>query len=142
MAQPGSAEVLGTSGRRFESCCPDQSISNPVHGIFGREREAIMTARIYRPARSATQSGAAKSRRWVLEFEPEQPREIEPLMGWTSSSDMKQQIQLWFDTKEEAIDYARREGIEASVFEPQPVTRKTISYSDNFRPGRLDQWTH
>jgi hypothetical protein len=101
-----------------------------------------MTARIYRPAKSATQSGAAKSRRWVLEYEPEQPREIEPLMGWTSSGDMKSQIHLWFDSKEEALAYAAREGIAARVAEPAVIGRKTLSYSDNFKSGRLDQWTH
>lgn len=101
-----------------------------------------MSARIYRPAKSATQSGAAKSLRWVLEYEPEQAREIEPLMGWTSSGDMKAQIRLLFDTKEEAQAYAARNGIAATVREPTLAGRKTISYSDNFKSGRLDQWTH
>jgi hypothetical protein len=101
-----------------------------------------MSARIYRPAKTATQSGAAKSSRWLLEFEPELAREVEPLMGWTSSSDMKSQIKLWFATKEEAIDYAARQGIEARVEEPGVVTRKILSYSDNFKSGRLGQWTH
>ncbi len=101
-----------------------------------------MSARIYRPAKTATQSGAAKSRRWLLEFEPEQPREIEPLMGWTSSGDMKSQVKLWFATKEEALDYAARQGIEARVEEPTLASPKVVSYSDNFRTGRLGQWTH
>jgi hypothetical protein len=101
-----------------------------------------MSARIYRPAKTATQSGAAKSRRWLLEYEPEQPREIEPLMGWTSSGDMKAQIKLWFATKEEALDYAARQGLEARVEEPGVASRKVLSYSDNFRSGRLGQWTH
>jgi hypothetical protein len=101
-----------------------------------------MAARIYQPAKSATQSGAAKSRRWVLEYEPEQPREIEPLMGWTSSGDMKSQIRLFFDTKQEALAYAAREGVAARVIETSMAARKTISYSDNFKPGRLEQWTH
>ena len=101
-----------------------------------------MSARIYRPAKTATQSGAAKSRRWLLEFEPEQPREVEPLMGWTSSGDMKAQIKLWFATKEEALDYAARQGLDARVEEPGVSTRKVLSYSDNFRTGRLGQLTH
>ena len=62
-----------------------------------------MTARIFRPAKTAMQSGAAKTRRWMLEYEPEVPREIEPLMGWTSSADMHSQVQLAFDTREVAI---------------------------------------
>ncbi len=57
-----------------------------------------MPARIYRPTKSATQSGLARTKLWVLQFEQETPREIEPLMGWTSSGDMRQQIRLTFDT--------------------------------------------
>ena len=79
-----------------------------------------MTARIYQPARSAMQSGQAKDN-WMLEYEPEKPREIEPLMGWTSSTDMKSQVKLMFDTKEEAIAYAERNGIPYRVEEPKPV---------------------
>ena len=79
-----------------------------------------MTARIYLPARSAMQSGQAKDK-WVLEYEPEKPREIEPLMGWTSSADMKSQVKLRFDSKDEAIAYAERNGIAYRVEEPKPV---------------------
>ena len=53
-----------------------------------------MTARIYKPARTAMQSGQAKTKEWVLDYEPEQPRSVEPLMGWTSSGDMKQQVRI------------------------------------------------
>ena len=101
-----------------------------------------MTARIFRPAKSATQSGSARTKHWVLEYEPETPREIEPLMGWTSSSDMKSQVRLSFDTKEEALAYAARNGIEARVFEPVASGRRTMSYSDNFKSSRLAPWTH
>ena len=101
-----------------------------------------MAARIYRPSKTAMQSGIAKTSRWLLEYEPESPREIEPLMGWTSSRDTRQQIKLWFDTKEEAIAYAARSGIPATVEEPQEATRRTIAYSDNFRFNRVGQWTH
>ena len=64
-----------------------------------------MTARIYKPARTAMQSGTAKTKEWVLDYEPEQPPAVEPLMGWTSSGDMKQQLRLQFDTKDEAVAY-------------------------------------
>ena len=101
-----------------------------------------MSARIYRPAKTATQSGGAKSNRWLLEFEPEHAREIEPLMGWTSSTDMKSQVRLRFDTKDEALAYAQRNGIPCRVEEPKPVARKTISYSDNFAPNRIVPWSH
>jgi hypothetical protein len=79
-----------------------------------------MRARIYRPARSATQSGPALSRQWVLEFTPEAPREVDPLMGWTSSGDMRSQIRLRFDSREAAEAYAREHGLEAVVIEPKP----------------------
>ncbi len=101
-----------------------------------------MTARIYKPARTAMQSGTAKTKEWVLDYEPEQPRTVEPLMGWTSSSDMKQQVRLHFDTKEEAIAYCERHGIAYQVFESVPPKRARISYSDNFAYTRRSPWTH
>ena len=100
-----------------------------------------MTARIYLPARSAAQSGKAKDK-WMLEYEPEVPRAIEPLMGWTSSSDMKAQVRLRFDTKEEAIAYAQRNGVAYRIEEPKPAARRILSYSDNFLPNRVVPWSH
>lgn len=100
-----------------------------------------MTAKIYQPSRTAMQSGQGKDK-WLLEYEPEAPRQIEPLMGWTSSTDMKSQIKLRFETKEEAIAYAQRAGIPYRVEEPKPAARRLISYSDNFRPNRFTPWTH
>jgi len=101
-----------------------------------------MTARIYQPARTAMQSGTAKTKEWVLDYEPEQPRAIEPLMGWTSSDDMKQQVRLSFDTREEAVAYCEREGIAYEVFESKPSKRQRIAYSDNFASTRRGAWTH
>ena len=101
-----------------------------------------MPARIYKPAKSATQSGLARTKQWLLVFEQDKPREIEPLMGWTSSGDTRQQLRLWFDTKEEAIAYAEREGVAYRVEEPQEVKRRMASYSDNFKFNRVGQWTH
>jgi hypothetical protein len=100
-----------------------------------------VTARIYKPARSAMQSGQAKDK-WMLEYEPEKPREIEPLMGWTSSADMRSQVKLSFDSKEEAIAYAQRSGIAYRVEEPKLVTPKIQSYSENFQPNRIVPWSH
>ena len=100
-----------------------------------------MTARIYLPAKSATQSVLSNDK-WVLEYEPELPRAIEPLMGWTSSSDMKSQVRLRFDTKEEAIAYAQRNGVAYRVEEPKPAVRKIQSYSDNVLPNRIGPWSH
>ncbi len=101
-----------------------------------------MTARIYKPARTAMQSGAAKTKEWVLDYEPEQPRMVEPLMGWTSSTDMKQELRLFFDSKQEAIAYCERDGIAYQVFESKPPKRQRIAYSDNFSYARRGSWTH
>ncbi len=101
-----------------------------------------MTARIYLPAKSPMQSGQAKDR-WLLEFDREQAREIEPLMGWTSSGETQSQVRLSFESAEAAIAYAERAGIPYRVERPSPAApRKGMSYSDNFRFNRVGQWTH
>ena len=100
-----------------------------------------MTARIYLPARSAMQSVQAKDK-WALEYEPESPRQIEPLMGWTSSTDMRSQVKLRFDSKDEAVAYAQRNGIAYRIDEPKEATRKLVSYSENFLPNRVVPWSH
>jgi hypothetical protein len=101
-----------------------------------------MTARIYRPGRTATQSGQAKSKLWVLEFAPEFAPQIDSLMGWTGSRDMRRQVRLHFGTQEEAIAYADKNGIPYLLEEPRPIARKIQSYSDNFKSTRVGQWTH
>lgn len=101
-----------------------------------------MLAKIYSPARSAMQSGKGKSGDWVLEFEGESPRRIEPLMGYTSSSDMRSQLRLRFETKEQAVAYAEREGIAYRVSEPKQAKRARVSYSENFSAERRVPWTH
>jgi len=101
-----------------------------------------MTAKIYKPARTAMQSGSAKTKNWLLEFEPEEARSVEPLMGWTSSGDMKQQVRLYFATKDEAIAYAERNGLAYQVYEAHDPVTKVLSYSDNFKVSRIGQWTH
>lgn len=101
-----------------------------------------MTARIFKAAKNAMQSGTAKTKDWQLDYEPEQPRVIEPLMGWTSSTDMKQQLTLRFETREEAVAYCEREGIPYEVIEPKPITRRSVAYADNFAFRRREPWTH
>jgi hypothetical protein len=103
-----------------------------------------MLARIYQPARNAMQSGQAKTKNWVLEFAPEEAREVDPLMGWTGSGDMNAQVKLNFDSKDAAIDYAKSKGIAYSVTEPHK--RKTNvragGYGENFATNRRGVWTH
>jgi ETC complex I subunit conserved region len=101
-----------------------------------------MTARIYKPAKTAMQSGTAKTKEWVLDYEPEAPREIEPLMGWTASGDMRSQVRMRFDTPEEAVVYCERHGIPYQVSTDRTSARRGISYSDNFAYKRREAWTH
>jgi ETC complex I subunit conserved region len=93
-----------------------------------------MVARIYQPAKTATQSGRARTRRWVLEMEPTSRRQPDPLCGWLGSDDTDQQLELWFPSKEAAVAYARRRGIEYRVFEPHRPVVRPKSYADNFIP--------
>lgn len=103
-----------------------------------------MTARIYQPARNAMQSGQAKTKDWVLEFSPNAARSVDPLMGWTSSQDMKSQIRMRFASKDAAIAFAQDEGMAYSVSEPnkrKPVVRQG-GYAENFAFNRRTVWTH
>lgn len=103
-----------------------------------------MRARIYKPARNAMTSGTAKTKKWVLEFVPSSAREVDPLMGWTSSSDTQAQVRMRFDSKEAALDYAQAHGIDAIVTEPhqrKPNIRPR-GYGENFATERRGPWTH
>ena len=103
-----------------------------------------MRARIYKPAKTAMQSGTAKTHDWLLEFAPQAAREVDPLMGWTSSSDTQAQVRMTFETKEAALAYAADHGIDAVVQEPK--TRKPNirpgGYGENFATNRRGVWTH
>ena len=103
-----------------------------------------MRARIYQPAKTAMQSGTAKTHQWVLEFAPASEREVDPLMGWTSSSDTQSQVRLKFETREAAEAYAVAKGIAFTVQEPKP--RKPLirvrGYGENFATDRKGAWTH
>ena len=101
-----------------------------------------MPARIYRPAKTAMQSGWAKTDEWILEFEQEAPRKIEPLMGYTASSDTRQQLQLKFPSAEAAEAYCKRNAIPFIVHKPREQKRRRASYADNFAYDRKTPWTH
>jgi ETC complex I subunit conserved region len=103
-----------------------------------------MQARIYRPARTAMSSGTAKTHTWVLDFVADSAREIDPLMGWTSSTDTQSQVRLTFATKDEALDYAKAHGIDAVVTEPhvRRANLRTGGYGENFATNRRGAWTH
>jgi hypothetical protein len=101
-----------------------------------------MLARIFRPSKTAMQSGKAKTQEWVLEFEPASARVSDPLMGWTQSADMNGQVRLNFETKEEAVRYAQAHGLAFQLIDPKPAKRIIKAYSDNFAFGRKVPWTH
>jgi hypothetical protein len=101
-----------------------------------------MVARIYKPAKTPMQQGTGLTREWVLEYVPETPKTIEPLMGWTSQTDTRTQVRLSFATKEEAIAFATRQGIPFRLDEPQRTELRPKSYAENFKFGRVDRWTH
>lgn len=102
-----------------------------------------MEARIYKPAKSAMQAGRANMKEWVLEFvNPGARRGTDPLMGWTSIDDTSGQVRLTFDTREQAIAYAEREGLNFIVEEPRERRRLIKSYADNFSADRKQPWTH
>jgi hypothetical protein len=84
-----------------------------------------MPARIYKPSKTAMQSGFANTKAWLLDFEPEVP-----------------QLRLRFGSMEEAVAYCERHGIAYHVFETAPLKRRTMSYADNFSFKRRDAWTH
>ena len=88
------------------------------------------------------QSGKAKTGLWLLEFDRNSARTVEPLMGYTSSSDPLAQIRLKFATREEAIGYAEKHGIPYPLDEPKDSIRRPLSYSDNFKYDRKLPWTH
>ena len=103
-----------------------------------------MRARIYLPAKTAMQSGTAKPREWVLEFAPASAREVDPLMGWTSSDDTQAQVRLRFESREAAEAYATTRAIDYDVLLPKerkPLIRAR-GYGENFATDRKGAWTH
>jgi hypothetical protein len=101
-----------------------------------------MQVRIYQPAKNAMQSGKAQTHQWVLEFPPAAARTADPLMGWTSSTDTQRQVKLKFETKEEAIAYAEKQGLPYLLEESSPRNPQVQPYADNFKFNRVGRWTH
>ncbi len=103
-----------------------------------------MRARIYRPAKSAMQSGMARTRHWVLEFFPQAARRPDPVMGWTTTADTQSQVRLTFASQAEAEAYAKAHGIDYIVLPPheRKVNLRPMGYGDNFAANRREAWTH
>jgi ETC complex I subunit conserved region len=94
-------------------------------------------ARIYRPAKTAMQSGRAQTRKWILEYEPATPRRLEPLMGWASAQDTLNEVQLRFAALDEAVAFAVKHGLDYTVIAPNVSAEHPKSYADNFRYDRV-----
>jgi hypothetical protein len=99
-------------------------------------------ARIYQQPKTAMQSGRAGTHEWILEFAPAGPRRADPLMGWISSADTRAQVRLRFETRDEAVAYANSEGLAYDIELARERKFVPKSYSDNFRFGRSENWTH
>ena len=100
-----------------------------------------MKVRIFKPAKTAMQSGVGKTKEWLLESEPA-PKFVDPLMGWTGSRDTMQQVQLWFPTLNEAKAYAEKNGWQHTVEMPHSRPVRPKAYADNFAFNRVGRWTH
>lgn len=92
-----------------------------------------MSLRIYQPTKNAMQSGKANTKFWLAEYDPEEQKVVEPLLGRTGSGDTPQQLCLKFPTKDDAIAYAEREGISYYVVEPKQRNVIIKTYADNFK---------
>ena len=102
-----------------------------------------MRARITKPPRTAMQSGWAKTKEWVLEFEADEKRVADPLMGWIGSGDtLSSQVRLRFPTREAAVAYAEANGIAYEVEQPAERVIRPKAYADNFAFTRAENWTH
>jgi hypothetical protein len=101
-----------------------------------------MTARIYKPSKTAMQSGRGKTEKWVLEFFQNSATKRDPLMGWRSGSDTQKQVKIKFDSKNDAVRYAEKNSIKYTLSEPKVRKVKPKAYADNFSFNRKETWTH
>ena len=93
----------------------------------------MTVARIFENERKTTQSGKANAGKWVLEFERQQPLRPDPLTGWNGSSDTNPQVRMAFASKEAAIAYCEKQGMDYHLVPAAPVRMKIQAYADNFR---------
>ena len=98
--------------------------------------------RIYQPRKTATQSGRAKTRYWLVEFEQQNPPKNDSLMGWIGQGDTNKQVKMRFSTREAAIDFCKKRGFDYQVTDPKKRKVRPKSYSENFAHGRDKNWTH
>jgi len=98
--------------------------------------------RVYQPRKTAMQSGRAKTRYWLVEFEPGAQLRNDPLMGWVGQGDTRNQLRMKFNTREEAVEFCEKNDLDYQLIEPRQRKIQHKSYSDNFRADRQKNWTH
>ena len=101
-----------------------------------------MKARIFQPAKTAMQSGRAKTRKWVLEFEPTRRQQLDPMMGWPGAGDTMSQVRLTFDSCDDAEAHAKRLELDYVVQEQKERRIRPKAYADNFAYDRKTPWSH
>jgi hypothetical protein len=101
-----------------------------------------MRARIFQQPKTAMQSGLAGTHEWVLQWEPDVRQLQDPLMGWFGGAATQTQVTLRFPDKDAALEYAARHGIDYDLELPPVRVRVPKIYADNFKYGRIENWTH
>ena len=101
-----------------------------------------MTIKIYKPTKTAMQSGFGKTKKWLAEYISSETTVKDNLMGWNSSSDTKSQIKIFFDTKEQAIEWAKKNRYQFYIEESKVRKIKIKSYASNFDINKKESWTH
>ena len=101
-----------------------------------------MTIKIYIPSKTSIQSGKGKTKKWLAEYISDVDTQKDTLMGWNSSLDTQSQIKLFFETKEQAINWAKKNKYQFYVVEPKLKKIIPKSYSSNFDVNRKEPWTH
>ena len=131
--------TVGTFFQRKQNAVMFRLRANvPAPLTYGKNEVAVTTVHIYQPSKTAMQSGTGNTHRWVLEFEPGAPKLADPLMGWLGSSDTRTQVRLMFGSREEAVDFAKRKGLDYRIHEPKTRRIRPKSYAENFSYQRLD----
>ena len=114
--------ILALSNTIIAPTCDDEWIGNKMN-----------EARIYKPAKSAMQSGRGKTAKWVLEFEPADAKKPDSLMGWSGSTDTRSQLRMPFDTLDAAVAFAEKKNLAYHVRKEHVRTPKVKVYADNFK---------
>jgi hypothetical protein len=95
--------------------------------------------RIYQPTKNAMQSGRANLDRWILEYDSDTAQQVDSLMGWVGGGSTKRQVRMKFDSKDDAIAFAEREGLNYQVTEPKQRRILIKNYSNNFTYHKVEK---